>query len=234
MYWSCMQHPTAKLYKELFPANSQILSRMAYDLVLFSLGNPGATCRHSVGHLVLDTLIEAFEAPSLTREGPYSVSCFDTVCFVRSLTFMNDSQRAFKAFLEKHKRHVLASTVILVVYDDFEVAIPRARILLLIDAKIDSHNGVKAVQNYLRSKGAAVSAESATFWKLSIGIGPKPTMASRDAIGRWVLGDFSSLEKQQIVDETMKTVFGYVSHILDAGGAVDEVGAVNAAVQRDV
>lgn len=220
---------TAKVYKEGFPQLSQ---NMAYDLVLFSVGNPGAPARHSAGHLVLDELIEAFEAPPLRKEGAYSISSFDTICFVKSFSLMNDSQRPFKAFLEKHKRHILASTAVVVVYDDFEVAIPQTRLLLLTDTKMESHNGVKAIQQYLRTRGSAISSDSAAFWKLSVGIGPKPANLSRAAMGSWVLADFSSAEKQRILDDTMRTVFAYVSYILDAGGAVKDAGAVNSAVQR--
>lgn len=166
-------------------------------LVLLSVGNPGESNRHSVGHLVLQRLVAAFGAPQLVKRGKYSVTQLDNVLFVKSNTYMNESGALAKAFFAKRR-----PCDVVVICDDFEIAMPKVR--LSVAKPNDSHRGVKSV-----------AKEVPGALKLGIGIGPKPKGASREEMGDWVLAPFSQSEKAQL-DDTMQTVYQYVHEMLQS------------------
>lgn len=198
----------------------------AKTIVFFSLGNPGPMNRHSTGHLVLQELILQFGAKQLVKHGKYSYTSFENLVFVRSNAYMNESNQLLKAYLED-QRVSLQHTVLIILFDDFEINIPKVRMSLM--KKNESHNGLKAVQNYLNSRPLLNTA----IYKLGVGVGPKPQNASRDTMASWVLASFKMEEKQRLLDESMALVYGYVSYILDNDGVVGDCNKLNSRIAKE-
>lgn len=189
------------------------------SVVFFSLGNPGAMARHSVGHLMLKSLVSEFGAPQLVKKSKYSVSSIEDVYFVRSNSYMNESGLLLRAFLSGEK---LRNYVLVVLYDDFEIDMPRVR-LLHLKAK-ESHNGLRSIVSVAQGK-------SEKFFKLGVGIGPKPALASLAVMGKWVLSDFSINEKV-MVQKSLETGQVYARHIVQTGGDVGDTGKLNAKMTK--
>lgn len=176
------------------------------SIVFFSVGNPGKAARHSVGHYVLKHLADALGAKQLVKKGPFSASSLDNVHFVKSNAYMNDLGALLRRFLASER---LGRCVVFVICDDFEIPLSRVRVQPL--RKNESHNGLKSV---------AREVDSAEVLKFGIGIGPKPTSASRDTMAAWVLADFNELEKAAL-PTMMHLVYRYVDAILAADGEID-------------
>ncbi|CAN3377086.1 hypothetical protein DIURU_002087 [Diutina rugosa] len=161
-------------------------------VVVFSIGNPGPSNRHSVGHQALAQL--SSHAKQLTKHKLYSsVVDSDGTVFARSGSYMNESQRAFDAMI-KDNRINLAHDAIFVVFDDFELALGKVRLAEF--KKNESHNGVKCIHHWLQQQGL-----DHNVYKLGIGIGPKPQNASKDTMAAWVLSDFKPEEKLRLKEE---------------------------------
>lgn len=197
----------------------------AKTVVFFSVGNPGPMNRHSAGHMVLQQLITEFGAKQLVKKSVYSITSFENLVFVKSNSYMNESNRLLKAYLDGERVN-LQRLVLVVVYDDFEVNVPRVRISLM--KKNESHNGIKAIQNFLSSQSLLNTA----IYKLGVGVGPKPQNATKDTVASWVLSSFKMEEKQKIMDESMPLVFGYVSYILE-NGVINDCNKLNSRLANE-
>lgn len=189
------------------------------SIVLFSVGNPGPMNRHSTGHYVLKNLVEAFEAKQMSKKGKYSVTNLDNVYFVKSNAYMNESGLLLQAFLKNER---LGPCVIVVLYDDFELHMPRVRLQQL--KKNESHNGIKSVARALESLHAAC-------FKLGVGIGPKPQGASKDTMAAWVLADFRPEEKAAL-ETSMEYVYKYTDALISSEGDVGDCNKLNARVTK--
>lgn len=189
------------------------------SLIFFSLGNPGPINRHSTGHYILKQLEEGFDAPPMTRKKKYSISRVDNVFFVRSNSYMNDSGALLRSFLtEEHVRQC----VVVVVYDDFELNMPKVRLQQF--KRNESHNGIKSVAQVLNS--LAIQG-----YKLGVGIGPKPVGASKDAMASWVLSKFSR-EENELLETSMQYVYKYVHEIIEREGDIGDCGKLNATITK--
>lgn len=160
-------------------------------LVIFSIGNPGPSNRHSVGHQALGRI--ATHAKQLTKHKLYSLVTFGSTVFVRSGLYMNESHKALEAVVNDYRIN-LAHDKIVVLYDDFELALGKIKVAPL--SKNDSHNGIKCIHRWLQSRPGETNV-----YKLGIGIGPKPQSASKDTMASWVLADFSLAEKARLKEE---------------------------------
>lgn len=188
-------------------------------IVFFSVGNPGRMNRHSTGHYVLLHLISDFGATQLVKKGKYSVTSLGNVMFVKSNAYMNESGQLLRAFLSGEK---IRQCVIVVVFDDFELAMPKVR-LQRFKAN-ESHNGLKSV-------GRELQLQNVEGLKLGIGIGPKPQSASQNTMASWVLSDFKLEEKQQLLT-SLQAVYKYVDHIVSLEGAVGDCNKLNARITK--
>lgn len=174
-------------------------------IVVFSIGNPGPSNRHSVGHQALAQL--SLHAKQLTKHKLYLlVVDGDGTVFARSGSYMNDSHRAFEAMIKDHRIN-LAHDTVLVVFDDFELALGKVKVADF--KKNESHNGIKCVYQWLQQQPLDWNV-----YKLGIGIGPKPQNASRDTMASWVLSDFKLEEKQRLKEE----VWPKLDRVLDEVG----------------
>lgn len=157
-------------------------------IVFFSVGNPQRS-RHSAGHRVLEHLVEEYGSSNLSRpsKAVYSMATDgEAVFFVRSETYMNESDRALEQFLHQNRIRPGDSSLI-VVHDDFER--PLGTVGLSPARKNESHNGLKALRLVLDEFSTMKVAV------MNVGIGPKPKNASSNAMSKWVLAPFSDAEQ---------------------------------------
>ncbi|KAK6464273.1 peptidyl-tRNA hydrolase [Scheffersomyces coipomensis] len=196
-------------------------------LILFSVGNPGPSNRHSTGHLMLKELVSYFDVKQLQKKSPlYSITSNDdhSLILVKSNSYMNDSGKAFKKFIESERIN-LASTenLILILYDDFENKIGNVKLSTFKNH--ESHNGIKSIQTSLTQ---ANNNNNGVVFNLGIGIGPKPNNASRDTMASWVLSDFKLEEKQIIETVGLDVLTTYLGEIIEVNGDIKDCNKFNA------
>lgn len=190
---------------------------MDSPIVIFSIGNPGPVTRHSCGHLVLKHVISHLGATQLRNSSVYSATSLNNVHLVKSNAYMNESDKAIKKFFDSNKIRPHQCTII-IIYDDFESNLGRVKISKF--KKNESHNGVKSVQKYLQDR-----AEDC--YKLGVGIGPKPSNASKDTMADWVLSSFKQLEKEVLEIKSIPLVIDYIDYIIEVEGEIDDCNKVN-------
>ncbi|OBA21801.1 peptidyl-tRNA hydrolase [Metschnikowia bicuspidata var. bicuspidata NRRL YB-4993] len=189
------------------------------SIVFFSVGNPGKMARHSVGHYILKNLMDALGAKQLVKKGVYSISTMDSIYFVKSNAYMNESGKLLRKFLDSEK---LGQCVVIVIYDDFETPMPKVKLQQF--KKNESHGGIKSTARELQ-------AQAVNGYKLGIGIGPKPAQASRELMASWVLSDFKEEEKLALAT-SMDSVYRYTDAIISSEGEVDDCNKLNARVTK--
>lgn len=189
------------------------------NIVFFSLGNPGPINRHSTGHYVIKHLVDAFEAPPMTKKGKYSITNVDDVYFAKSNAYMNESGALLRDLLAGER---VRPCVIVVVYDDFELNMPKVRIQEF--RKNDSHNGVKSVAQVL-------NAQAIQGYKLGVGIGPKPLGASKNTMASWVLSKFTQ-EELRMLETSMQYVYKYVHKVIENEGEIADCSKLNAGITK--
>lgn len=158
-------------------------------IVFFSLGNPQQS-RHSSGHRVLEHLVEEYGSSRLSRPSSslYSMATDgDEVYFVRSETYMNESNRALEQFFRQNSIRP-GNTSLVILHDDFERSLPL--VVLSPLKKKESHNGLQSIKPVVDSLATLKVAV------MHIGIGPKPKNASSATMSKWVLAPFSASEQQ--------------------------------------
>lgn len=194
-------------------------------ILVLSVGNPGRSARHSVGHLGLKYLMEQIPCKQLVKpklKSSYSVSETDEYIFVKSNTYMNESSKALKDVIEDLKLS-LAQLTVLVLYDDFESNIGTVKLGQF--KKNESHGGIKDIKNYL----AKLSVDSQVF-KLGIGIGPKPKDSTKDTMASWVLAPLKQGEMEVIEENSLPTLYIYIHTIMNTEGT--DVNKINSQVKK--
>lgn len=178
---------------------------MERKVLVFSIGNPGPLHRHSVGHWALGKLVKYYDGPQLQRKGKYSESKSSDgqVTFIKSNTSMNESNMAFKTAIQS----ISADTIVLVIHDDFEAKLGKVRKSRFKNS--ESHNGLKSIQKSL------ASLNPDNVYKLGIGIGPKPTSASRETMSSWVLSKFTPDETAMLDDVTLPLLISSIAGMQD-------------------
>lgn len=173
--------------------------------LVVGLGNPGskyAQTRHNCGYMVTQRLVDAAgqawrrqglrAAPSaqvaVLRAG-YGIDAKQLVA-ARTGTFMNESGGAVRALLEYYK---IDTEHLLVVHDDIDLAFGVAK--LKVGGSDGGHNGLKSIQNSLKTKD---------FARLRIGVG-RPAVPGGDVIN-WVLGRFAKSELASLEDVLTRAV----------------------------
>lgn len=173
--------------------------------------------RHSVGHLVLKSVMDHLGAKQLVKSSVYSSSTIENLVFVKSNSYMNESDKALKKFFESNK--ISSDQVILVVlYDDFENDLGKVKISKF--KKNESHNGIKSVLKYMKNGD--------NVYKLGVGIGPKPSNATRDTMADWVLSPFRLQDKEVLESKGIPLAIDYIDYILEVEGEVGDTNKVNA------
>lgn len=194
-------------------------------LVFFSIGNPGPITRHSVGHYMLNHLVNNHGAKQLVNapQSRYAItkSSNGALIFVKSNAFMNESNILFLQLVEKERFN--SSAVILVLYDDFERNIGSVKLQAF--KKNESHNGIKSIQKVV------LKHNNLTVYKLGIGIGPKPCGSSSNSMSLWVATPINANEKGSLDMEVLHLLTVCIEQFVALGGVVGDINKFNSKVK---
>lgn len=155
------------------------LGKCKETTLIVGLGNPGKkyeSSRHNCGYRAIDRLADHYglRFTSKKYEGEIAKGEIDgrSVILIKPLTFMNDSGRCVRKFVQFYKTDITRHLVVL--YDDIDLEVGSMRVRAKGSA--GSHNGMKSIVQNLKSE---------SFPRVRIGIGaPPPRMDLVD----WVLG----------------------------------------------
>ena len=157
---------------------------------MVGLGNPGkeyVDTRHNVGFRVLDRLAELlghrFKGPrheALFAETSSPGGRAGQVIWVKPLTFMNESGRAVRKFVEEFE---IAPENLLVVVDDLDLSLGQLRIRK--SGSAGGHRGLESLERVLGSRD---------YPRLRVGIGRPPGRADP---ADWVLAAFGKDEREE-------------------------------------
>ena len=171
--------------------------------MIVGLGNPGrayAHTKHNVGFDIIDTLAKRRKVKILSRQSRGLVGSFDhygeQILLVKPQTFMNESGQTVGDLVRKHK---LAPSDVLVVYDDMDL--PLGRIRIRMQGSSGGHKGMKSIIAHVHSD---------EFPRMRIGIG-----RSGEAIDH-VLSRFNRKDCV-VMDVTVEQAADALNMILEEG-----------------
>lgn len=161
--------------------------------LVVGLGNPGKeyeNTRHNVGFRFIDYYL----GDELFKEKNSALFCEKTisgekVIFLKPLTYMNDSGRAVRKFLDYYK---ISIKDLLVIYDDMDFEVGSFKIKK--NGSAAGHNGIKSIISNIGTE---------EFKRIRIGI----SRSKYDKIN-YVLGNFGKEEQNKLNKEfeTLKNV----------------------------
>jgi len=164
-------------------------------LVVTGLGNPGkeyVNTRHNLGLNILIDLIRHWRGDDRTGQAPQN-SAFvgppltpvwllnPTIYFFRRPTYVNETGRPIKEFLEREK---INHRQLWVIHDDTEI--PFGKIRIKFGGNSGGHNGIKSIDE----------AIGRDYWRVKIGIG-RPQERHKD-LAKYVLENFTASENKQL------------------------------------
>ncbi|HEY9857431.1 MAG TPA: aminoacyl-tRNA hydrolase [Stenomitos sp.] len=168
--------------------------------VVVGLGNPGKQyeeTRHNAGFMVVERLAREwgvegkhesrFEA--MVGEGRVGS---EKVILVEPITYMNLSGRSVQKVLHFYK---LTPDDLLVVYDDFAIALGQVRVRT--SGSAGGHNGISSIIQSLNTQ---------SFPRVRVGVGPLPPGASTT---KFVLDKFSKAEAP-LLEQGLEAAMGAV------------------------
>jgi PTH1 family peptidyl-tRNA hydrolase len=171
--------------------------------LIAGLGNIGAEyagTRHNIGFDVLDAFVTGkdgrFSLERLTEKVEIKWRGHILVC-IKPTTYMNESGRALKYWMDKEK---IALDHILVVLDD--LALPLSKLRLRPGGSDAGHNGLRSIQDSLGTNA---------YPKLRFGIGnnfPKGSQVN------FVLGKWTGAERpvvRQKIEKSVEIIESFVS-----------------------
>ncbi len=154
-------------------------------ITVIGLGNPGdeyINTRHNTGRIILEMIAKRedfsewkddMKSKALISSGKLGKSKF---MFVAPETFMNNSGKSAKAFVESKKD----LTNLVVVYDDMDL--PLGRVKISFDRSSGGHNGVESIIK---------SVKSQEFVRIRVGISPHtPKGVTKKPSGEKAVLDF--------------------------------------------
>lgn len=142
----------------------------------------------------------------------------NNIILLKSNSYMNESDKALKKFFDQHKLRP-DQVITIILYDDFESDLGKVKISQF--KKNESHNGIKAIQKSFKDYHD-------TFYKLGLGIGPKPSNASKDTMASWVLSAFNQNEKEVLESKSIPLAIDYLEYIIEVEGDIADCNKVNA------
>lgn len=160
--------------------------------VILGLGNPGKAyeaTRHNVGWAVVDHLADVWHFDGWKRNGEALVAAGRVgalqVRLVKPLTYMNLSGAAVRPYLRRPTWS--AKSDLLVVVDD--IALPVGRYRLRSAGSAGGHNGLKSIEQALKSRDYA---------RMRIGIHPTEERRAVGDLANFVTAPFGRGEREQI------------------------------------
>lgn len=177
--------------------------------LVVGLGNPGgeyAATRHNIGFFFLDYLAEKFRCSFRSSRWQAEVAreqlWGDAVLLVKPMTFMNRSGMAVGAIAHFYQ---IANSNIIVVHDDLDLPLGRAKIVTNRGA--GGHNGIRSLIECLGGKD---------FVRIRVGIGRPRT---QEGASNFVLSRFSP-EEQETLHREVQDIEEGVALIISKGIAV--------------
>lgn len=177
-------------------------------IVIFSIGNPGAITRHSIGHLALKGIIEHLGAKQLIKHATFSATTCNNVALVKSNVYMNESDKALRKYFNDRS----PSGILIIVYDNFDLDLSKVKLSKL--KPNSSHNGLRSVARFVNTDNV---------YTLGIGIGPKPSNGSKDTMADWVLSPVRANEREILESKSFPLVLDYIDYIIET----EDIGDVN-------
>lgn len=177
--------------------------------IIIALGNPGKEyqdTRHNIGWIFVDTLFGA-DGYKLDKKFKAEIKEFGDYLIVKPLTFMNNSGFSAAAILNYYgflpkklglfkAKDIDLSQSLIVVHDELDLNFSNYKISL--NAGPGSHNGVKSVINYLKTKN---------FKRIRIGI--NSDLKSKMGGEKFVLSHFNKEELNELKILINKTDWGF-------------------------
>ena len=161
--------------------------------MILGLGNPGREyerTRHNVGWWVVDHLADVWRFDGWRRDGDALVAvgrvADQPARLVKPLTYMNLSGAVLRPYLRREGW--AAAAELLVIVDD--VALPVGRYRLRARGSHGGHNGLRSVEQALRSREYA---------RLRIGIQPGEREGVRGDLADFVLAPFGIRERETVL-----------------------------------
>ncbi|EER34421.1 predicted protein [Candida tropicalis MYA-3404] len=203
-------------------------------IIFFSIGNPGPITRHSVGHLMLKHILSFIPyTPGLIKKSIYSISSTDSITYLKSNSYMNESFKSWNKFKIDNKRLINAGPIIFIIYDDFEKNLGNIRISKF--KKNESHNGLKGLKNVFNNdnnNNNNSNNDNIDVYLLGIGIGPKPQGANKETMSNWILSGFKMEEKMKLENETVELLELYIREIIELDGNIGDVNKFNSRLTK--
>ena len=169
--------------------------------IFVGLGNPDncyKNTRHNIGFTLVERLAELrnpawcklFKNALLYTELQQNSENAEKIYLLKPMSYMNCSGAPIAQFLRKKGKQE-----VLVIHDDLDLALGRVKM---------KRGGSNGGHNGLRSIDAAIGRD---YWRLRIGIGrPAGNLVATDqAVTNYVLGRFSSAEKE-IIDGVIERI----------------------------
>ena len=158
--------------------------------LIVGLGNPGrgyANNRHNVGFMCLNHFAKVHGIHFDKKQGKARIGTGELagskVVVARPQTYMNQSGQAVSRLVRKFN---ISLDNLLVIHDDLDLSLGKLRIRR--GGGSAGHKGVESVTAELGNRD---------FPRIRVGIG-RPTEITEADIGTYVLGDFTTEEKQTI------------------------------------
>jgi PTH1 family peptidyl-tRNA hydrolase len=174
--------------------------------LIVGLGNPGTEykkTRHNVGWIVIDDMFPSsdWNNNSYAHAQVAHVEIADhPIQLVKPQTFMNDSGKSLRYFIDKEQYKL---DHIIVIYDDLDL--PLGKIKISFDRGSGGHNGIKSLEESLSSR---------EFIRVRVGIAR--VLDDGTMIKPNVLGNFD-LHELEIVQEISKRIEQAIKSIITDG-----------------
>jgi PTH1 family peptidyl-tRNA hydrolase len=156
--------------------------------VFVGLGNPGTQynkSRHNIGFDAIEHIVTDLGCADQWREkfeGLYIETRVEDekVLFIKPLTYMNESGRSVRKWLDYYQ---LSASDVYVFYDDMDI--PFNKLKLKTGGSAGGHNGIKSLISHLGTEG---------FHRIRLGI-DRPVGVD---MAQYVLGQFSKAEYEAL------------------------------------
>ena len=166
--------------------------------LLVGLGNPGKiyiNTRHNIGYKIIDNIKNNFNFPNFTKKfkSDFSKTLLDdqVVSLIKPITYMNDSGIAVK---EIKKFYNIDIKNIYVIHDEIDLDLGRVKIKN--GGGHNGHNGLKSIDSFIGQE----------YNRVRVGISRPSKIYDEkvnENVSNWVLSDFTSIEKEQWLNNTI-------------------------------
>ena len=151
--------------------------------LIVGLGNPGKEYeknRHNIGFLVIDYLVNKFNASKISSKFKGELYKAGDYLFLKPLTFMNLSGESVRAVKDFYK---IDNDDIIVIHDDIDLSVGALKFKK--GGSSGGHNGLKSIDKHIGND----------YWRIRVGVG-RPER--KEQVVSYVLSDFKDDELECI------------------------------------